>query len=234
MSRPIHPFLNRFGLTLVGLAAAVSLGGCVSLLPKAKPAQLYSFTDVPVVSTTPAAGPSSAIVLGALTFPRAATSDALLTRTGAEAAYVAGARWTGPASVLFREAVDRAFDGSGKVRILSRGELGAAAGILRIEVRAFETRYSAPEAIPSVAVVIHARLTRIDGSFVAERDFATETPASENRVGPIVDAYRTSTSKSLGGLVGWLEANAPPQPGVVRSATTTRSTSSVSTTTTRP
>ena len=205
MSRPIRAVLLTFGL-----AAAVSLGGCVSLLPKAKPAQLYSFADVPVVAPGPAAGPSSAIVLGALTFPRAATSDAMLTRTGAEAAYIAGARWSGPAAVLFREALDRAFDNSGKVRILSRGELGAAAGILRVEVRAFETRYPAPEAVPTVAVVMHARLTRIDGAFVAERDFAAETPASENRVGPIVDAYRTSTAKSLGELVGWLETNAPP------------------------
>lgn len=221
-------------VVLAGLAAAVSLGGCVSLLPKAKPAQLYSFADVPVVAAAPATGQSSAIVLGALTFPRAATSDALLTRTGAEAAYVAGARWTGPASVLFREAVDRAFDNSGKVRILSRGELGAAAGILRIEVRAFETRYPAPEAIPTVAVVMHARLTRIDGSFVAERDFAAETPASENRVGPIVEAYRVSTGKALGELVGWLETNAPAQPAVVRSSTTTQSTSTTSTTRVAP
>lgn len=227
MSRPF-----RLALSSLGLAAALGLGGCVSLLPKAKPAQLYSFSDSPKVSTTPATGPGSAIVLGALTFPREATSDALLTRTGAEAAYISEARWTAPASVLFREAVDRAFDNSGRVRLLSRGELGAAAGILRVEVRAFETRYPAPEAVPTVAVIAHARLTRIDGSFVAERDFAAETPATENRVAPIVDAYRVSTGKALGELVGWVEANAPPQPAPAASRVSAQSTSTTTTTTT--
>ena len=222
-------------LVLAGFAAAVSLGGCVSLLPKAKPSQLYSFADTAVVAPTGVpTGPASSIVLGAMTFPRAATSDALLTRTGAEAAYIAEARWTAPAAVLFREATERAFDNSGKVRILSRGELGTAAGILRVEVRAFETRYPAPEAVPTVAVIFHARLNRVDGNFVAERDFAAETPASENRVGPIVGAYRTSTAKSLGELVGWLETNAPAQPAVVRSSVTTQSTSTTSTTTLAP
>jgi len=204
-----HPI--RALLLLLGLAAAASLGGCVSLLPKAEPAQLYSFVEPPVVAP-PRAAPALAVVLGALTFPRPATGDALLTRTGTEVAYIAEARWAGPAAVLFREAVDRTFDNSGKVRVLARGEIGQAAGILRIEVRAFETRYPAPEAIPTVAVLAHATLTRIDGGFIAERDFAAETPASENRVGPIVEAYRVSTGKTLGELAAWLEANAPAQP----------------------
>ncbi len=206
MSRPIRTLLLP-----LGLAVAALLGGCVSLLPKAEPAQLYSFVEAPVLAP-PRAGPASAVVLGALTFPRAATGDGLLTRTGSEVAYIAEARWSGPAAVLFREAVDRAFDNSGKVRVLSRGEIGQAAGILRIEVRAFETRYPAPEAIPTVAVFAHATLTRIDGGFIAERDFAAETPAAENRVGPIVEAYGVSTGKTLGELAAWLEVNAPAQP----------------------
>jgi cholesterol transport system auxiliary component len=228
VSRPI-----RAALALAGLAAALSVGGCVSLLPKAKPAQLYSFVEPPVVAP-PRTGPAQAVVLGALTFPRPATSDALLTRTGTEVAYIGEARWASPAAVLFREALDRAFDNSGKVRVLARGELGQAAGILRIEVRAFETRYAAVGAIPTVAVLAHATLTRVDGGFIAERDFAAETPAADNRVGPIVDAYRASTGKTLGELASWLEANAPAQPTVVRSSTTTQSTSTTSTTTTRP
>jgi cholesterol transport system auxiliary component len=221
--RPVRLFLAA------GLA--LSLGGCVSLLPKSKPAQLYSFVDAVEAKATPASGPASAVVLGALTFPRAATSDALLTRTGAEAAYISEARWTAPAQVLFREAVERAFDKSGRVRILGRGELGQAAGILRIEVRTFETRYAVKDAIPTVAVVAHARLTRVDGTFVDARDFEAETPATENRVGPIVEAYRTSTAKALGDLTAWLETNAPP-PAARPATSTTTTTQSTSTTTT--
>ena len=58
-----------------------------------------------------------------------------------------------------------------------------------------------------------------------------ETPAAENRVGPIVEAYRASTAKALGELTTWLEASAPP-PASKPAATTTTTTQSTSTTTT--
>ncbi len=227
MSRPIR--------ALILLAAAVSLSGCVSLLPKSKPSQLYDFSDVPVTAPPANARAPAAVVLGGTTFPRAATSDAILTRTGAQAAYISEARWVAPAQVLFREAVDRAFDGGGKVRVLSRGELGQTSGALRLEVRTFETRYPAPEAIPTVAVSLHASLTRIDGALIAERDFNAETPAADNRVGPIVDAYRTSTGKVLSDLAAWVETSAPAATGASRpSTTTTTQSNSTTTTVTRP
>jgi cholesterol transport system auxiliary component len=228
LSRPVR--------LLVVLAAAASLGGCVSLFPKAKPSQLYDFSDAPVAPPSASSRAPSAVMLGAVIFPRAATSDAILTRTGAEAAYIAGARWVAPAQVLFREAVDRAFDSGGKVRVLARGELGQAAGVVRIEVRTFETRYPAPEAVPTVTVALQARLTRMDGSPVDEREFKADTLASDNRVGAIVDAYRASTGKALGDLVAWVEATAPPPAAAAggRTTTTTTQSTTTSTTTTRP
>jgi cholesterol transport system auxiliary component len=87
---------------LVAGVLAGGLGGCVSLLPKAKPAQLYRFG---AADSTPPDGAVESrsgadkigVVLGTVGFPRASTSDGILTVTGDQTAYIAGVRWVAPA-----------------------------------------------------------------------------------------------------------------------------------------
>jgi cholesterol transport system auxiliary component len=192
----------------------LSLAGCVSVLPKTKPAQLYSFvrTEKPSAPDAVEAKAPTGLLLGGLTFPRAASSDGILTRTGAEAAYIGGARWVGPASLLFREATDNTFDRSGSLRLLSRGEVGKASAILRLEVRDFEARYSDPGAPPTAVVSVDARLSGAAGVYIGARRFEAATRASDNRVGPIVEAMAASTDKVLSDAAAWIEGQAADLP----------------------
>ena len=103
----IRPLLR---LAVVG-ACALALSGCISLLPKSKPAQLYRFGAAPAAA--PAATPHAIAVFRTNgSFQGEAADDRILTVTGGKAAYIAESRWVAPADVLFNEAVANAFDAS--------------------------------------------------------------------------------------------------------------------------
>jgi cholesterol transport system auxiliary component len=223
-------------------ALAASLAGCVSLLPKSDPEQLYSFGHATEAApaATPAAAPAApqvGVLLAAVNFPRAATGDQILTMTGSQSAYIANSRWVGPASVLFREAVERRFEADSRdTRLLRRGELGQARMIMRVNVRDFEALYpNGPETVPTIAVSLTARLTRADGTPLVERSFDLRRPAADNRVGAIVDAFDAAVDEVLGELVAWTDQAAaalppeeePGRPAAVRSTPTSSASTTV-------
>jgi cholesterol transport system auxiliary component len=210
---------HRLTILLTAPALAVALSACISLLPKTKPDQLYSFGHAAEAKPAVAPGPASAgVLLAAVAFPRAATGDGILTMTGDKTAYIAESRWSGPASVLFREAVERAFDtGAQQSRLISRGETGKIGLVLRLDVRDFEAIYQGgPGSAPTIAVVVKARLTRPDGTAADEKTFDVRKPAGDDRVGAIVQAFDAATAEALTGLVAWTDQTAaalpPPAP----------------------
>jgi cholesterol transport system auxiliary component len=190
---------------------ALALSGCISLLPKSKPAQLYRFGPSPAVSAAPRAAPGAnavAVFRSNGTFQQEAADDRILTIAGGKAAYIAESRWVGPASVLFDQAVAEAFDAS-PVRLIARGQQGRFAYALRLDVRNFEARYDAgPDAAPTVVVRVHAALNRADQSIVGEQMFEAKATAADNRVGAIVAAYNAALGEVLGKIVGWTQASA--------------------------
>jgi cholesterol transport system auxiliary component len=192
---------------LAAAALALSLTGCVSLLPKAEPAQLYRF-EARVQAPESMAQSSFTVLKAPTSFARAAAGDGILTATGGEAAYIGGARWVSPAAALFDEATTRAFqDAGGPARLIGRGEIGRADGYLKLDVRTFETRYDqGPKAAPKVVIEISAALTRNDQSLVGTRTITVEARAADNRVGPIVQAYDKALSEALGKLVLWVNS----------------------------
>ena len=200
--RPIPPILAV-------AAVCLALAGCVNLLPKVDPVALYRFGNNP---TTTAKGPPGALfgVFKAPTvFNRAAAGDGMLTLTNGEAAYIAGARWVSPASVLFDEAVARAFQAdSGRARLIGRGETAKADLVLRLEVRAFEVDYvNGPKAPPEVLVQVRGVLnSNHDRALVGDQLFEVRVKASSNRVGPIVNAYDEATNQVLGEISAWVSA----------------------------
>lgn len=228
------------------LVGVLLLSGCISLLPKQKPAQTYQFTAKGADAPAPAPGafvPDERLnlVLPPPTFPRASAGDQLLSVTGRETAYIAGARWISPAQVLFEESTRRAFASrSTRTRLMGRGELGAADAFLRLDVGDFEVRYPAPDAAPTVHITLRALLTHKNGAFVAERDFSADAPASDNRVEPIVTAYSAAAEQVTTALLNWTDANAtaaaasPPLPAGGSATTVTTSTSSSTTSVKRP
>ncbi len=199
-------------LASASLAPAVlGVGGCVSLLPKQAPAQLYRFDARAAPAPAPAVddGSRAPVVAPPVTVAAAVAGDRMLAVTGSEAAYIGGARWVSPAAVLWDEAVRRAFASrSARVRLLTRNELAGGGAFLRIEVPQFEVSYAASGAVPTVRVTVHALLAHRNGAFSAERTFAADAPAAADRVSAIVDAYDGAVEQVTAGLIAWADAHA--------------------------
>jgi cholesterol transport system auxiliary component len=195
---------------LLALAVcAVALSGCISLLPKTKPSQLYTFVPAPAAAHAASASPSAVAVFRTNgSFQSESADDRLLTITNGRAAYIAETRWVAPAAVLFDQAVSQAFDTS-PVRLIARGQQGRSAYGLRVDVRNFETDYDAgAKAAPTVVVRIHAALNKADQTLVGEQIFEAKVTAGDNRVGAIVSAYDKAMGEAIRKLVAWTEAGA--------------------------
>jgi cholesterol transport system auxiliary component len=203
MIRPARPATAAVLILALG-AMTLGLGGCITLFPKQKPAQLYRF-DAAVQPAPPAAGAPFAVRSSGLDFDAAASGDRILTYTGDEAAYIDGSRWVAPASELFEEAVQHGFDtAAGRAHLVGPGPAKAEFR-LTLQVTRFEARYSSPGAAPTVIVHMHAVLERqSDLVVVAEKEIDHEAPASDNRVGAIVSAYDAAASQAISDLVAWV------------------------------
>jgi cholesterol transport system auxiliary component len=206
----IRPLLRVAAIAV----CAAALSGCISLLPKSKPAQLYRFgvahsANMAAAGAATTPGPNAvAVYLSNGKFQEESSDDRILTVTGGKAAYIADSRWVAPAEILFEQAVARAFDAS-PVHVIARGQPGRFTYAMRLDVRTFEAHYdSGPKAAPTVIVRLHAALTRADQSSVGEQDFEARVPASDNRVGAIVAAYNTAVGDVVGKIVAWTEKRA--------------------------
>lgn len=198
------PSIQRLRGAAMTVLALPLLSGCVSLLPASKPVQTYLFGSQTAAPTALTA--SVRVLKGVTTFPLAAGGDRILTVTGTKSAYIAGARWVAPASVLFDQAVLRAFDAPDSPRLVDRGEPLAAPSILRLDVRTFEVRYPGPEAV----VQVRASLTRHqDHALIAESMFEQRVPAAENRQSAIVDAFDKAVNGLFGQIRDWTASKAP-------------------------
>ena len=193
----------------------VALAGCVSLFPKAKPAQLYRFgaPDVAAAAGAAPVQPSGvAIWEGPTEFDPAASNDRIMTMTGMDAAYISDARWVSPASVLFDQALQRTFEQTpGAPRLVPRFGLLRAPLLMNLDVQNFEARYDqGAGAAPLVMVKVQALLIRTeDRSVAGEKTFVTTVRASDNRVGAIVEAYNDAVGKTLTDLVAWTSTVSP-------------------------
>ena len=191
---------------LAALVLPLALGGCISVFPKSKPAQLYRFANEPLQAGTNLPAASARVVArGNVRFETAAAGDRILTVTGPDTAYVAGARWVSPAPVLFEEALVRAFEAAGGPRLAEGGSAIRATQVLNLDVQTFETRYDqGDKAAPEVVVQVRAQLIRTsDRGVIADQLFTSAQRAGDNRVGPIVSAYDAAVREVLGKLASW-------------------------------
>jgi ABC-type uncharacterized transport system auxiliary subunit len=184
------------------------MAGC-SLLKSPPPVQTYRFGGpAPAVSTTIGSSATS-IALRRVEFPEAVEGDRLLGVTGAETAFIKGARWVSPAADLYMESLENAFAGQAtRVRLVGPREAVRSGRSLDIDMRAFEARYDAPGGAPTVVIRARARVTTMpDRNVSAERLFSVEQPASENRVSAIVAAFDAATQQLNSQIVAWTEEN---------------------------
>ncbi len=197
--------------SLAVVSVAVGLAGCVSLFPKAKPAQMYRF-GVAAAPSTAVAPTGARIARTPTAFTLPAAGDRMLTVNGQEIAYIAEARWVAPAALMFDDAVERAFDGRPTgPRLITRGDLQTADVALRLDVDTFEARYlGGMEAAPTVVVSMRATLVRSrDRTVLGEKVFTAQKRAVDNRVGPIAEAYDEAVQESIGGMVDWVAGTMP-------------------------
>ena len=229
-------------LALAG--SALALSGCISIFPKQAAAQLYRFgTEAGAPAPTERGSDArTALILPPVTLPRASAGDQLLTVTGDEAAYVAGARWVSPAAVLWEEGLRGAFASrSARTRLLTRTEVGTGEAFLRVTVHACSKRsYDQPHGGGP-----HGARAPVGGRAAPTEPMAgfASTPApsrfrrsqaSENRLGPIVAAYDHAVEEVTAALIAWTDANAAsaavdvPAIGAAPTTTTTRATTTTS------
>ena len=197
--------IRRAARLLIAAGCAACLAACITLFPKEKPAQLFRFGDL--VTAPAGSGPAFAVRSVGFEFDRAAAGDAMLTVSGDQVAYISGARWAVPATLMFEAAVRRGFDApGGTVRLINPGEGGQAKFILRLHVTHFEARYDAgPSAPPTIYVALRAVLTRTaDQSLVGAQPLEVKASATDNSASAIAAAFDHATSDVVGQLVSWV------------------------------
>lgn len=191
-------------------AGALAVAGC-ALLSSPPPVQTYRFGG-PAAASAASEGVAglTQVNLRRVQFPEAVEGDRLLGVTGTETAYIAEARWVSPASDLYMESLENAFAAQAtRVRLIGPRELIRGERSLDIDMRAFEARYEAPGAVPTVVVTARARLLALpDRTVTAERTFTVQQPASANRISAIVEAFDIATRDLNTQLVDWTDANA--------------------------
>lgn len=190
------PLKLRFALC----GFALLLGGCGGLLGGGGRADMYRFGSLPAADAAAAvpeaARPVMVVYPGAI-FQRAIDGDRILTVTGSQAGYVAGARWISPAPDLFDAATIRAFEQrTPTARLVRLRGSPLPDYALGIDVFRFEADYSAGAGMPpEIVIEARARLVRWSNRTLAgEWQVTTREPAQENRVATIVDAFDRGTN----------------------------------------
>lgn len=197
--------IRRITPAVIALAlSAVSVTGCVSLFPKAKPATLYRLAPTVAPPSSRPLPPVRVNVLKApIYFTRTSASDLIVTTEGNEAASIKGVRWATPVQLMFDEALTAAFDGDSSVNLIGRGAVVPPDLNLRIEVTRFEADYAdGAGSAPTVKVAARLSFTPLkDPTGAWETVVRSEVKASDNRVGPIVEAYNAATGDVLAKIV---------------------------------
>lgn len=187
-------------------ALSLVLSGC-ALLSSPDPVQTYRFgtSETAATSASAGAGAPIAVALRRIEFPDASKGDRILGVTGAEVAYIKGARWISSAEVLFTDSLEAAFTARpDRVRLIGRRDFGAAQRVLNLDVTTFEARYDYAGAAPTVVITARARMVQLpDRAVTAEKVFTVSQPASENRVSAIVAAFDTATRDLNTQVVEW-------------------------------
>lgn len=196
----------------VSAVAALTLGGCVSLLPEADPVTLYQLNPPRPSPTAGVFATPVNIILSPIDFTRTASGDRITAINGGELLPIGGARWAAPAQILFEESLINAFDGAPSLEVAARGGSRSADMTLRVEVRTFEAQYrNGEDAPPTIVVEARGLLNDLSGNRNGgQQVFQAEVQASENRVGSIVEAFNSATGRVQSQIVRWTNQNAAP------------------------
>ncbi len=167
----------------IALAAFVTAGACVSVLPEAPPASArYVVSDVTVSAPSPAAGWTLGVEEPEATLAYN-TAKIAVARAPGRIEYFAGGEWVDRAPRLFGVALVRSFENTGAIKgVGSRLTLPVSTYVLQTDIRRLGVAENGSDKRAEVAVF--ARLTNgrsvIHASrlFTAETALAADTPAA--------------------------------------------------------
>ncbi|MEN9705764.1 MAG: hypothetical protein RLZZ393_1643 [Pseudomonadota bacterium] len=190
----------RFMVALPVLALLLS--GCGGLRSRAEPEQLY-------VLQPPAAMPAgprveaTLQVLRPVAQPGLDTSRIALLQPGNRLDHFDGGRWAGPLEQVAEALFVRALRGSGRfAHVASDGAAMGADFVLALTLRRFEVEYPSAGGLPVAHVVLECTLSsRREHRQLAGFDVVTQSPATANRLGPVVEAIERAAQDASRQLV---------------------------------
>lgn len=190
-------------------AFALTLGGCISLLPEAEPVDTYRLAPV----ETPALGAARPVgaptlMVGIPSATRAYGGDRIVVvRDDGSLALAAGVRWAAPVRSMLQNAVIETFEGAPGPAPLRPGDGVAANYDLSLDLRRFEAEYdNGMEAAPRVRVAVGARVIARSRELSGASGFSADVRARSNTMTDIVAAFSEASKQVADSLVAWSAA----------------------------
>ena len=181
---------------------AVTLTGCGGLRSDRAVEQVYVLqAAAPAASVEPV--PAVLRVARPDVQPGLDTNLIVVTRPGNELDYIAASRWGTPLPKVLSAFVVESLSRSGIFKLTVGAETGGVQGDfeLLLTARHFEATYTAANGAPTAQVAFDCVLTTGAPRRVVGRcDASAEHPASDNRVGAIVQALEQAAQQALGSV----------------------------------
>ena len=186
------------------LAVPVGLAACSGPLGGGAPPQLYTLT--PVKDFPPNLTKTSAqLLIEAPSAPGGLDSERIaLKKSATSVDYFAGAAWTDRAPIVVQSLLVESFENTGKISAIDRESLALRADfVLEPDLRDFTAIYAGTD-LPTVRVRIALKLVKLpDKQIVGLHTAAADTPATQNSVPAVVDAFNTALHQVIGDAVAW-------------------------------
>jgi len=190
---------------------ALTLSGCVSLLPEVEPVAVYRLSS-PEPRANATMPEAVVVTVERPVAPAGLSGDEIAIETEpGRLAYMAGARWIAPSTVILQSLiVDTLHAGEDGIEPVRPSDAIRGSYELRTDLRAFEAVYDqGSDRAPLVRVRIAARLVESDGrNLAASEVFSAEVRARANRAGAIVDAFNQASTQVATEMSAWTGATA--------------------------
>lgn len=185
------------------LIALMTLTGCVSVLPEARPAAPryllepvdYDGADAePVSWSLVVEDPSATRVYD--------TAKIALIRNAGRVEYLANGEWADRAPRLVQASLVRSFENTARILgVGDRASLIASTYVLQTDIRALHADFV--DGSPKAAFAIYARLTNARGKVIAARLFEKTAPAGKGTADEIAAAFDEAAAGAFAEIIEW-------------------------------
>jgi cholesterol transport system auxiliary component len=203
--------LDRRALLVAG-ASSLTLAACSNIIGPGESPTLYLLRSEHPQSTP---GPKVNWQLSVLE-PSAPdsldTSRIALVKPGEELDYYANSAWQDRLPYCVENAIIEAFEQNDRIKAVGRDtDLIRSEYLLQTDIRDFQARYEAPDALPNARVRISAKLIAARTRTITRNDaFEHILPAAQNTVPAVAAALNQCMAAVVAQIVDWTLAAPPP------------------------